>query len=337
MKHLFVIDPLAVLQPAADTSIAFMREATRRGHEVHTCHVEQLGQRGDLPFAHATQTEIELDPPPGDAWYATRGTAWTPLRDFDAVWMRKDPPFDMNYLYATFLLSAVKGSAGGLAPVMVNDPQALRDQNEKLFALEFADLCPKTLVSRNMRELMEFREELGGEMIVKPLDGAGGEGIFHVQTGDRNARAILEVGTQHGRRFMMAQQYVPEVREGDKRIILIDGEPAGAVLRVPADDDARANFHAGGQAKSTKLTERDLEICGRVGPRLKETGVIFAGIDVLGDYLTEINVTSPTGIREIKRLDGVALEGDVLDAVERRATAQSDTGEGGGGTETADA
>ena len=332
MRHLFVIDPLDVLQPAADTSIAFMREATRRGHEVHTCHIEQLGQRGDIPFAHATRTHVELDPAAGEAWYATEDTEWTPLRDFGAVWMRKDPPFDMNYLYATFLLSAAKASAEGAPPVMVNDPQALRDQNEKLFALEFADLCPKTLVSRNMRELMEFREELGGEMIVKPLDGAGGEGIFHINPTDRNARTILEVGTQHGRRFMMAQQYVPEVREGDKRIILIDGQPAGAVLRVPPEDDARANFHAGGVAKATKLNDRDLEICARVGPKLHATGVIFAGIDVLGDYLTEINVTSPTGIREIKRLDGVALEGDVLDAVERRAAAA-----GGGSPETADA
>ena len=333
MKHLFIIDPLARLQPAADTSIAFMREASRRGHEVHTCHIEQLGQRGDVPYAHATRTRVEPESPAssGGAWYATETTERTPVAGFDAVWMRKDPPFDMNYLYATFLLSAAKG-ADAAGPVMVNDPQALRDENEKLFALEFADLCPQTLVTRDMGELMAFREELGGEMVVKPLDGAGGEGIFHVQKGDRNARAILEVGTRHGRQYLMAQQFVPEVREGDKRIILIDGEPAGAVLRVPAEDDARANFHAGGQARSTRLTARDLEICARVGPRLRATGVIFAGIDVLGDYLTEINVTSPTGIREIKRLDGVALEGDVLDAVERRAAAQ-----GGGGSEAADA
>ena len=314
MKHLFIIDPLERLQPDADTTIAFMREAARRGDEVYTCLIEELGQRGDQPFAHATPTEILTS---RSAWYETGTRRRHELSGFCSIWMRKDPPFDMNYLFATYLLSMAKG------PVMVNDPQALRDENEKLFALEFADLCPTTFVSRSMDELMKFKEEMGGEMIVKPLDGAGGEGIFHITPGDRNARAILETGTRHGQQYLMAQQYVPEVRQGDKRIILIEGEPAGAVLRVPPEDDARANFHAGGTAEQTKLTERELEICGRVGPKLKETGVIFAGIDVLGDWLTEINVTSPTGIREIKQLDGIALEGQVMDAVEARARANS--------------
>lgn len=311
MRHLFIIDPLELLQPETDSSIAFMREAGRRGHVVETCLIGDLSQRGGAPFADAAVTRA------GDAtprWYETEDARRVELSAFDAIWMRKDPPFDMDYLFATLLLSRAEG------PVMVNDPQALRDENEKLFALEFADLCPATLVSRSIEQLLAFREELGGEMIVKPLDGAGGRGIFHIADGDRNARVILETGTAHGRQLIMAQQYVPEVRQGDKRIILIEGEAAGAVLRVPADDDARANFHTGARAVRTQLTNRDREICARIGPMLRNRGVIFAGIDVLGDYLTEINVTSPTGLREIEHLDGVALEGAVLDAVVTRAS-----------------
>ena len=174
------------------------------------------------------------------------------------------------------------------------------------------------MVSRSVEQLLAFRDEMGGEMIVKPLDGNGGRDVFHVTSDDRNARAIVESGTGHGQRLLLAQQYVPAVRQGDKRIILIEGEPAGAVLRVPADDEARANLHIGGRAEPADLTERDRQICARIGPRLRELGVIFAGIDVLGDYLTEINITSPTGLREIEQLSGVAPEAQVLDAVEVR-------------------
>lgn len=307
MRHLFIVDPLHRLDPEGDTTIAFMREARRRGHVVETCLAGDLGQRDGVPFARAAVTR-PLDETP--RWYETDDPRRQELSGFDVVWMRKDPPVDTDYLFATLVLSRAEG------PLIVNDPRALRDANEKLFALEFADLCPATLVSRSIADLLAFRDEMGGEMVVKPLDGAGGHGIFHITRGDRNTRAILEAGTSHGTRLLMAQQYVPEVREGDKRIILIEGEPAGAVLRVPADDEARANLHVGGRAVSTGLTDREREICRRVGPVLAERGVLFAGIDVLGDYLTEINLTSPTGIREIARLDGVALEGAVLDAVE---------------------
>ncbi len=316
MRHLFIIDPIDRLQPEADSSIALMREAVSRGHSVDTCLVDSLGLRGSDPFVHATETLTPTDAAPGPAWYQLGESRLQQVEAYDAVWMRKDPPFDTNYLFATYLLSMAT------RPVMVNDPRALRDANEKLAILEFPDLCPTTLVSRDMRELMAFRAELGGEMVVKPLDGAGGEGIFHITPEDRNAKAILEVGTEHGRRYLMAQRYVKEVRNGDKRIIMIDGEPAGAVLRVPAADDARANFHAGGKAAQTTLTDREIEICARVGPGLRSSGVIFAGIDVLGDWLTEINITSPTGIREIKRLDGVSLEKPLMDAVEKRHRAR---------------
>ena len=173
-------------------------------------------------------------------------------------------------------------------------------------------------MSKSIQELLAFREELGGEMVVKPLDGAGGSGVFHITREDRNAVTILELGTRGETEYLMAQRYLPEVRTGDKRIIMIEGEPLGSVLRVPTEKEARANFHAGGSAQKTELTEREREICGAVGPVLREMGIIFAGLDVIGDWLTEINITSPTGIREIAELDGVALERDVVDAVERR-------------------
>ena len=308
MRHLFILDPLERLHTDSDSSIAFVREAWRRGHVVETCEIGDLGQRDGTPFVHAAVTTAGS----GTEWCATEPPHRVELRAFDAIWMRKDPPFDSAYLFATLLMSQAEG------PVMVNDPGTLRDENEKLFALEFPDLCPTTLVTRSIEQLLQFRDELGGQMIVKPLDGAGGDGVFHVTRDDRNARAILETGTAHGTRLLMAQQYVPEVRQGDKRILLIDGEPAGALLRVPADHEARANLHVGGRAESSTLTDREQEICARLGPALRERGVILAGIDVLGDYLTEINITSPTGFREIERLGGGALESRLVDAVEDR-------------------
>ncbi|MCK5941923.1 MAG: glutathione synthase [Planctomycetes bacterium] len=308
MRHLFILDPLDRLHVDGDSSIAFIREAWRRGHRVETCGVGDLGQRDGTPFAHTAVTTAG----DGDRWYSVDAPRREELNSFDAVWMRKDPPVDAAYVFATQLMSRARG------PVMVNDPQALRDENEKLFALEFADLCPATLVSSSIDELQEFRAAFGGQMVVKPLDGKGGEGVFHITKDDRNARALLEIGTAYGTRLLMAQQYVPDVRKGDKRILLIDGRPAGALLRVPADDDARANLHVGGQAKLSELTDQDREICVRVGPALREKGVILAGIDVLGTFLTEINITSPTGFREIERLGGGALEVELLDAVEAR-------------------
>lgn len=313
MRHLFVLDPLDRLHTESDSSIVFVREAWRRGDTVETCEIGDLGQRDGVPFARAAVTTAGDG---GSRWCATQRPRRVDLSAYDVVWMRKDPPFDSAYLFATLLMSRAVGPAGG--PVMVNDPRTLRDENEKLFALEFPELCPTTLVSRSIDELLAFRDELGGEMVVKPLDGAGGHGVFHVTRGDRNARAILETGTRNGTTLLMAQRYVPQVRQGDKRILMIEGEPLGALLRVPADDDARANLHVGGRAARAELTARDREICARIGPTLREKGVILAGIDVLGDHLTEINITSPTGFREIERLGGGALEVALLDAVASR-------------------
>ena len=314
MRHLFVVDPLERLLPGADTTIAFLREAQSRGHRIEACGVDRLGvDVGGRPRAFASSLQV-FD---GDAWYTADPPRIQHLDDYDVVWMRKDPPFDLEYLFATNILSLLPPHT-----LVVNEPAALRDANEKLYALRFPRLCPDTLVSRDIPELLEFRAQLGGEMVVKPLDGAGGEGVFHITAGDRNAKAILEISTGHGCRYLMAQRYIPEVRRGDKRIILVEGEPAGAVLRVPPETEARANFHAGGRAARTELTARDREICGEVGAALREIGVVFAGIDVIGEWLTEVNVTSPTGIRQIRELEGIAIETQVLDAVERRLVAR---------------
>ena len=313
MRHLFVIDPIERLDPEKDTTIAFLREADSRGHDLAVCTMDTLDLGPDgRPQAEAVPART-VDPGEGGAWYEV-GTGRTAFLDeFDVVWMRKDPPFDMSFFYATHLLSMVAKST-----LVVNDPLALRDANEKLFALRFPAVCPPARVSRRIPELLAFQEEMGGEMIVKPLDGAGGEGIFHLKAGDRNTSAILEAATAHESRYLMAQRYLPQIRQGDKRVILVEGQALGAVLRVPAEGESRANFHVGGQPAATEVDDRDREIAAAVGPELVRLGIVFAGIDVIGGWLTEVNVTSPTGLREIADLGGPRLEVDVLDAVERR-------------------
>ena len=314
VRHLFILDPLAGLKPNADTSVAFMREAARRGQSVCTCGVGDL--RVEAGGAPATRFD-ELRVRETDDWFEVYRHGQARLGDFDVVWMRKDPPYDLDYFFTTHLLSLVEPPA-----LVVNDPRGLREVTEKLFVLRYPELTPKSLISRNIDVLLAFRDELGGEMILKPLDGCGGEGVFHLGTADRNVRTILELATAHGTRYQIAQAYVPEVREGDKRIILIEGEPAGAVLRVPLAWESRSNFHVGGTPARVELSARDREICARIAPDLRAHGIVFAGIDVIGDWLTEVNVTSPTGVQEIDRLDGVVLEAKVLDAVERRWKAQ---------------
>ncbi len=310
MRHLFIVDPLVGLNVEQDTSIVLMREATRRGHEVLACEVADLSVGdGAVPMA----SRVELVVRENEDWYESSPPRSEALGSFDVVWMRKDPPYDIDYFFVTHLL--------GLVPpptLVVNDPVGLREVTEKLFVLRYPDITPLSLISRNVAELEAFREKLGGEMIIKPLGGCGGEGVFHLTPGDRNVKAILELGTQHGTAYQIAQRYIPEIRIGDKRVIVVEGEPVGAVLRVPRDEESRANFHVGGTAQKAEVTPRDRVICERIGPDLRRFGIVLAGIDVIGEWLTEVNVTSPTGIREINALDGVALEASVLDAVEQR-------------------
>jgi glutathione synthase len=311
VRHLFIADPLASFNVTQDTTYVFMREAAKRGHEIWACEVTELvAGPGGKAVAHVTQTTLRDG---SDPWYALGERREESLDGFDVVWMRKDPPYDLNFFTATHLLSLAS------APTLViNDPAGLREVTEKLFVLRYPDLTPETLVTRSIEELRRFRDKLGGEMVIKPVDGCGGEGVFHLTPGDRNVNALLEMATEHGSRYQIAQRYLPEVRDGDKRIILLEGEPIGAVLRVPEHYETRANFHVGGSAAKTEITEREREICARLAPALAEHGILFAGIDVIGDWLTEVNVTSPTGIQEINALDGVCLEACVLDAVERR-------------------
>jgi glutathione synthase len=295
MRFLFVMDPPERLDRAGDSTLAFIDEAGRRGHETLSCQPGDLRVDGGRVLASAAGGEVSLD-------------------GCEAVFLRKDPPYDVAFHLHTLLCEPARERT-----VFINDPRGLRECHEKLFALRFPDLMPPTLVTSDMARLRAFLRAEGGEMILKPLEGAGGAGVLHVREADRNAGALIELLTDNGRRWAMAQRYVPEARAGDKRILLLDGKPLGAVLRVPRDNETRANLHVGGRAARAELGARDLEICGRVGPELAALGLVFVGLDVLGPWLTEINVTSPTGIRQIDALDGVRLEADVIDWVERRA------------------
>jgi glutathione synthase len=231
----------------------------------------------------------------------------------DIILMRQDPPFDMAYITATHLLEHIHPKT-----LVVNDPISVRNAPEKLFVTHFSELMPPTLITSNRDEIIAFRYEYH-DIILKPLFGNGGAGVFHLGPRDENLTALLEMFTLMYREPIIVQRYLPEIRQGDKRIILVDGRPVGGVLRVPQIGEARANFHAGGRGEKAPLTKREMQICDAIGPILQDKGLIFVGIDVIGDYVTEVNVTSPTGIREINRLDGVAIESDIWDAIEKRA------------------
>lgn len=315
MRHLFIVDPLPRLHPQKDSSIVLMREAAARGGDVHSCEVRSLS----LCEGAVTALAVPLILRASDDWFSADAARRARLDGFDVVWMRKDPPFDLAYFHATLLLDLVRSST-----LVVNSSQALRDGNEKLFALRFPDLCPPSLVSRSIDDILEFRERQGADIVIKPLDGCAGRGVVRIGPGDESARSILEISTANEEHFLLAQRYIPEVRNGDKRIMLVDGEPAGAVLRVPRSGELRANLHHGATPCKTDLTPREREICSIIGPELRKQGVIFAGIDVIGRYLTEVNITSPTGLREIAALDGKRIEIDILNTVENRlATSQN--------------
>jgi glutathione synthase len=310
-----VTDPLPQFHPDKDTTFVLMLEAQRRGHAVWAIEHRELFVRGDDVQAPCRRAEVRRPTSAGEPHWTYHESAVLPLARFDAVLMRTDPPVDEDYLYATHLLSLVE--ARGV--LVMNRPAGIRSANEKLYALNFPDCVPPSLVSRSVPQLLAFLRELGGEMIVKPLAGWGGLGIFHVHAADRNLNAILETVTENGRRLVMAQQYLGAVRRtGDERIIMLDGEPLGALARIPREDEHRSNLHVGGTARKVVLGERELRICRAVGPRLRADGLWFVGIDVIGEHLTEVNVTSPTGVQEIDRLDGVALEARVIDFVERK-------------------
>ena len=303
------MDPIDGIDIDADSTFVMAMEAQERGYRVYHYLTQDLAFEHGRVLAHARP--LELRRRHGD--HFTLGDAeWIDLALADVVLMRQDPPFDMAYITATHLLEHIHPRT-----LVVNDPVQVRNAPEKLFVTHFPELMPPTLITSNRDKIAAFREE-HRDLIVKPLFGNGGAGVFHIPPGDENLNALMEMFTELYREPVIIQAYLPEVREGDKRIILVDGEAVGAINRVPADGEARSNMHVGGTPLKSELTGREKEICHAIGPALKERGMIFVGIDVIGDYMTEINVTSPTGIQEINRFDGIKIEAMIWDAIESR-------------------
>ena len=312
LKVAIQMDPIGAIDIDADSTFVIALEAQNRGHALFHYQPDHLAFENGRVWARARALTVRREK--GD--HFTLGSPERiDLGEVDVVHMRQDPPFDMGYITATHLLEHIHPGT-----LVVNDPAEVRNAPEKLFMIRFPELLPPTVITRDTERLAAFRAE-HGDIIVKPLFGNGGAGVFHVTPEDENFNALLEMFAGLNREPVMAQAYLPQVREGDKRIILIDGEAAGAINRVPAAGEARANMHVGATPLKTTLSAREREICETIGPELRDRGLIFVGIDVIGGYLTEINVTSPTGLQEINRFDGTCLEADIWDAVERRFAA----------------
>jgi glutathione synthase len=309
------MDPLETVDIDGDSSFVLALEAQRRGHGLYHYLPRDLSYRQGRIVAKARPFEVRRER--GD--HVSFGAPeQLDLATLDVVLMRQDPPFNLAYISATHLLDRVHPET-----LVVNDPHHVRNAPEKLFVTQFAELMPPTLITYDIEEIKAFRREQGGDVIVKPIYGNGGAGVFHLKPGDTNLGSLIEMFKTYLDEPLMVQRYIPEIRQGDKRIILIDGKAAGAVNRVPAQEETRANLHVGGRAEKAVLTRRDHEICEMVGPTLHQRGLIFVGIDVIGDYLTEINVTSPTGLQEIDRFDEVCLEGRIWDVIEERVNRRS--------------
>ncbi len=306
------MDPIEGIDIDADSTFALALEAQARGHELSYYMTRTLAFQDGRLSARARPLTVRREP---GNHFSHGPEAEVDLADVDVILMRQDPPFGMGYITATHLLEHIHPKT-----LVVNDPAHVRNAPEKLFVTRFPDLMPPTLITAEPRAIEEFRAE-HRDIIVKPLYGNGGAGVFHLRPEDDNLKVLIEVFADLYREPIMIQRYLPEVRDGDKRIILVDGEAVGALNRIPPEGEARSNLHVGGTAMAAGLTERDMEICRAIGPALRERGQIFVGIDVIGDYLTEINVTSPTGIQEIGRFDGTNIAGLIWDAIEARRAA----------------
>lgn len=312
MRLLFVMDPFDKINVGGDSTYVMMREATERGHEVWACTPDQLYALDGVARARAMRVSTHAEAP----HFRPHGGADVALADLDVVFQRKDPPFDMSYIFTCYLLDLVPPPT-----VVLNRPASLVRLNEKLWAMRFAAFHPHTLLARDKEQIVAFVESLGGPAVLKPWDGNGGRGVVVTMAGDRNLRSLVELLTEEGRSYVIVQRYVPGIVRGDKRILLIDGEPVAAVLRVPGPKDHRGNIHVGATVEATALTEREQEICAALGPELRAHGIFFVGIDVIDGHLTEINITSPTGLQEANRLYGLRLEGLILDRLEARVAA----------------
>jgi glutathione synthase len=319
LKIAVQMDPMEPINIDGDSTFALMLEAQLRGHALWHYEVRHLALREGKPTPSGrTQNRLTATARPVRV-QRERGAHYTfgpeetlSLSTMDAILMRQDPPFDMAYITATHMLEHIHPTT-----LVVNDPAAVRNAPEKLLVTHFPDLMPPTLITWDLQAIRDFRLE-HQDIIVKPLFGNGGAGVFRIRPDDENLGALLEMHFARSREPLMIQRYEPAVRAGDKRIILIDGEPAGAINRVPAKGEARSNMHVGGRAEKSALTARDLEICRRIGPTLRDQGLLFTGIDVIGDWLTEINVTSPTGLQEIARFDGTNLAAMIWEKIERK-------------------
>ncbi|QCR35080.1 glutathione synthase [Nissabacter sp. SGAir0207] len=310
-----VMDPISSINIKKDTSFAMLLEAQRRGWEIHYMEMRDLYLRGGEARARTRLLRVEQN---YEQWYEFGEEQDIPLHQLDTVLMRKDPPFDTEFVYATYILERAEDKG----TLVVNKPQSLRDCNEKLFTAWFPELTPDTLVSRDKAHLRSFHQE-HGDIILKPLDGMGGASIFRVKQDDPNLSVIVETLTEHGSRYCMAQNYLPAIKDGDKRVLVVDGEPVPYCLaRIPAQGETRGNLAAGGRGEARPLSESDWQIARTVAPILKQKGLIFVGLDIIGDRLTEINVTSPTCAREIEAAFPISITGMLMDAIEKRLAAR---------------
>lgn len=313
MRSLFVMDPLDRIAVKGDSTYVTMRECTDRGYPVWMCTPDGLYVRDGRARARCVPVKTTAAPP----HFHPGAPTDLDLGEVDVVWMRKDPPFDMRYIFSTYLLDMVPPET-----LVVNGAQGLKLFNEKLWVMaRWPHLQPPTLLANDPAQLRAFVEAQPDRTVLKPWDGNGGRGVLVTSRDDRNLGSMIELLSHEGRDYVIAQRYLPEVVKGDKRILIFDGEPVGAMLRVPADKDHRANMHVGASVEACELGARDRQICDELGPSLREWGMVFVGIDVIGDHLTEVNVTSPTGIQEMNRLYGARLEADLVDRVERRLAA----------------
>ena len=308
-----VMDPIADIKIRKDSTFAMLLAAQRRGWDLWYMEQADLWSRDGRTFGRMRRLSVDDDPA---RWFQFGELRSAPLSELDVVLMRKDPPFDLEYILTTYLLE----DAERRGTLVVNRPQSLRDNNEKVAATLFPDLAPPTLISRDQGQLLSFLAD-HGDIVVKPLDAMGGQSIFRIRQGDPNTNVILETVTRLGRRSIMAQRFIPEITEGDKRILMIDGEPVPyALARIPKEGELRGNLAAGATARGVPLSARDLEICDATGPYLREQGILFCGLDVIGDHVTEINITSPTCIRELDSAFGLDIAGDLMNCIEQRLT-----------------
>ncbi|TWG90111.1 glutathione synthase [Mesorhizobium sp. J18] len=306
------MDHISTISIDGDTTFALCLEAQRRGHQLWHYTPNRLSMLGGTAYASTEALKVRDEK---GRHFELGEPEKLDLAEMDVVLLRQDPPFDMNYITTTHILERIHPKT-----LVVNDPTWVRNSPEKIFVMEFPEFMPETLITKDPREVDAFRKNFG-DIIVKPLYGNGGAGIFHLHEADRNLASLLEMFAQMYREPFIVQRYLKEVRGGDKRIILIEGEPVGAINRVPAEHDSRSNMHVGGRAEPSEITDREREICDRIGPALKERGFVLVGIDVIGGYLTEINVTSPTGIREVQKFGGADIAALFWDAVENRKAA----------------